>query len=370
MGAAAARLGSLPAHGLFFPAAAIYGALLMPASVQALTGGGVLAPGLATAAGHAHELLFGYALAVVIGFLATRLRGPYLWVLFGVWLAARVTNLLAPGHLLAMAADLTTAALLAAEVAPRLLGSIRKWRNLALPAVLLGLVGAVAAYHLTTGSARLLAVSEAVLLFALLLSFMGGRVIAPAIGGEAERQGLEQDARVQPALEGPQILGLAAALILLPLAGPGPAAGTAAAASGALGLARLVRWRVWRLRGRPDLLALAAGYGWVTGGLLLVGIAWIAGLSAGAAIHAITVGGLGTLTVTVMARTRLTRARQDPARIRQIPAAAGLMSAAAALRLAAAFLPVSPLLPLWAASLGWSLALLLLLRVLFTVPAR
>jgi len=360
----------LPAQGLFFPAAAVYGALLMPLSVQALGGGGALIPGLATASGHARELLLGYALAVVFGFLATGLRGPWLWLAFGAWLVARATNLLLPGHLLALAADLVVVGGLAAEMLPRLLGSIRKWRNAALPGVLLGLVAVAAGYHLTRGAARDLVILETVLLFGLLLSFMGGRVIAPALVGAMERNGLEPQARLQAGLEGGPLVCLVAALAALPLAGAGPLAGLAAAASGALGLARLARWRPWGLRGRPDLVALAAGYAWVTGGLLLLGLSWAAGGSGITALHALTVGGLGTLTATVMARTRLVRARQDPARPREIPLAALLMGVAATLRLATAVWPGAASSLLWGATLAWSLALLVVLRLLFTVPAR
>lgn len=360
----------LPAQGLFFPAAAMYGALLMPLSVQALGGGGALVPGLATASGHARELLLGYGLAVVIGFLASGLRGAGLWLLFGAWLAARVANLLAPGHLLALAADLTVVGLLAAEMLPRLLGSVRKWRNAALPGVLVGLVAAAAAYHLTRGATRDLVILETVLLFGLLLSFMGGRVIAPAVVGVMERSGLEPQARLQPGLEGGQLLCLLTALAALPLLGAGPLAGLATAAAGVLGLLRLARWRPWGLRRRPDLLALAAGYAWVAGGLALMGLSWVAGSEGTTALHALTVGGLGTLTATVMARTRLVRARQDPARPREIPLAAVLMGLATGLRLATAAWPGAAPGLLWAATLAWSLALLVLLRLLFTVPAR
>jgi uncharacterized protein involved in response to NO len=34
-----------------------------------------------------------------------------------------------------------------------------------------------------------------------------------------------------------------------------------------LAAARLVRWRLWALRGRPDLLCVASGYGWLAAGL-------------------------------------------------------------------------------------------------------
>lgn len=364
------RRAELPAQGLFFPAAAVYGALLVPVSVQALGGGGALIPGLATATDHARELLFGYALAVVIGFLATGLRGIHLWILFGAWLAARGTNLLLPGHLSALAADLLVVGLLAAEMLPRLLGSIRKWRNAALPAVLAGLVLAAASYHFTAGALRQTVMLETVLLYGLLLSFMGGRVIAPAVAGHMERQGSTQGARVQPALEGAQILCLGAALVLLAVPGTAPAAGLAATLAGALGLIRLWRWRLWRVRRRGDLAALGAGYAWVGLGLVLLGVAWTTGRPGTAMLHALTVGGLGTLTVTVMARTRLVRARQDPARPREIPLAAVMMTTAALLRLASQAWPAAGPALHWGAALAWSLALLVLLRLLFTVPAR
>ena len=57
------------AHAWFFPAAALYATLLLPLSVAGLLGVLPMPPGLAQPLGHAHELLFGYALAVVAGYL-------------------------------------------------------------------------------------------------------------------------------------------------------------------------------------------------------------------------------------------------------------------------------------------------------------
>ncbi len=60
------------ADTLFFPVAAAYAALAVPLSVHNMVVGPALLPRFAGAAGHAHELLFGFALAVVTGFLVTR----------------------------------------------------------------------------------------------------------------------------------------------------------------------------------------------------------------------------------------------------------------------------------------------------------
>src|SRR5690606_357933 len=56
------------AHNWFFPAAALYAAIVLPLSLQImLTQPGWL-PGLATGLGHGHEMLFGFALAVIAGY--------------------------------------------------------------------------------------------------------------------------------------------------------------------------------------------------------------------------------------------------------------------------------------------------------------
>jgi len=67
---------------------------------------------------------------------------------------------------------------------------------------------------------------------------------------------------------------------------------------------------------KPDLLCLAAGYGWLALSLLFYSAALAAGRDQAAAVHAITVGSLGTLTLNVMAMTSLLKTRQDPSRAR------------------------------------------------------
>ena len=94
-------------------------------------------PGLRTPLGHAHEMLFGYALAVVAGNQLGPMGVARLSVLAGLWALARVAFLATPLSTAAAATNIAFAVLLALHVAPRLLVAAKKRRNQALPLILL-----------------------------------------------------------------------------------------------------------------------------------------------------------------------------------------------------------------------------------------
>lgn len=335
---------------LFYPAAALYAAFFLPLSVA------VMPP-----AWHAQELLFGYALAVVAGNQLGPARPRRIALLFALWLAARAAFLVAPEGWAALVANAAFALGLALQAAPRLLRAAKKMRNRVLPAVLVALCAAAIARSFGAD-----VLPGAVMLFAILMLFMGGRILAPAIAGQLQRQGETLEARVQPRLEAALLIaaGVAAVAAFVP-----EARLLAAGASGAAGLlaaARIVRWRPWRLRGRPDLLCLGAGYAWLALGLLALAAALAVGRGLPAAIHMITVGALGTLTFNVMASTWLLRARADPARSAALVRGTLLLAAATGARAAAAVAPSPWLL---VAAFCWSAAFALLFA-LFASHAR
>ncbi len=296
------------ANAWFFPAAALYAALILPWSVLTMLGLAPALPGLATPAGHAHEMLFGYALAVVAGYLLGPQPQRITLALLGCWLAARAGFLLAPGAWFAVGADLLFVAGLLWKVVPRFLGAAKKWRNQTVAPVVIGLgVTSLLANAAGAGfSMRLRA--PALVLFAALMFFMGGRIIAPALAGYAQSEGRRLDARVQPQLEGAVLilLGIAFGLSLLPWTLLGRVAGAVLVAAGVLGALRLLRWQPWHYRSRADLLVLLVGYSWLSLGLVLLGVAmsgpW---LPVSATLHVLTIGALGSLTFGVMVRTRL-----------------------------------------------------------------
>lgn len=357
------------ANAWFFPAAALYAAVLLPISVLGLLGLLPALPGLVTPAGHAREMLFGFALAVIAGYLLGPQPLRLILSLLGCWLLARVGALFWPGSWLTMGATLLFAAGLAWKVLPRFVGAAKKWRNQSVAPVVggLALLSAVTATGLDYGVLRLLQ-HEALLLLAALLFFMGGRVIAPALAGHAQNEGRRLDARVQPQLEGAVLILLALALLLAPL----PwlllqrlAAAMLVAASVLSGI-RLLRWQPWHCRTRPDLLVLLLGYAWLVLGLLLLGLSGlISTLPATATLHALSVGALGSLTFGVMGRTRLVQRFRDPEARRWIHPFALLLSLAALARIVPPMLGLQPMPWLLLAAGCWSLAYLALAVLLW-----
>ena len=331
-------------------------------------------PALASPLAHGREMLFGFGLGVAAAYLLGALPRQRLWLLFFLWLGARLAWLLDPGGYAAFFLQAAFALSFAGIVAPRFLGRGRKLRNLSI-APLIGLL-ALAAVALDLLSRSHWPAPEhllvaAVLLFSWLMAFMGGRMIAPAAAGARYRQGENLTARVQPALEGAIIAMLSLAVacaLVLPVLEP---AGALAIASGLLVALRLARWQLWRCSGRMDLWCLGLGYGWIALGLLLLGLALLQGLPPYTALHGITVGAMGTLTFNVMLRTSLQRSKQALERSRLIPVGTALITLATLARLKASFSPAGDMTLLWIAAMAWSTAYLLLaIRLLVRVGSR
>ncbi|WP_417791442.1 NnrS family protein [Stutzerimonas xanthomarina] len=350
------------ANAWFFPAAALYAALILPWSVLTMLGLAPALPGLATPAGHAHEMLFGYALAVVAGYLLGPQPQRITLALLGCWLAARAGFLLAPDAWYAVGADLLFVAGLLWKVVPRFLGAAKKWRNQTVAPVVIGL--GVTSLLANAGAGSSLRLREpALMLFAALMFFMGGRIIAPALAGHAQSEGRRLDARVQPQLEGGVLilLGIAFGSSLLPWTLLGQVAGAVLVAAGVLGAIRLLRWQPWHYRTRPDLLVLLVGYSWLSLGLVLLGVVmsgpW---LPVSATLHVLTIGALGSLTFGVMVRTRLLYRFRDANAQPWIHPFALLISAATLARVLPPLLGIESGLWLLIAAACWSSAFIAL----------
>ena len=354
------------ANAWFFPAAALYAALILPWSVLGLLGLLPVPPGLATPYGHAHELLFGFALAVVAGYLLGPQPLRVTVALLACWALARLGWLFWPGSWLSTLGAAAFAAGLVWKVVPRFVGAAKKWRNQTVAPLLagLGLASVLGSLDpLTVQSPRVL--HGALLLLACLLFFMGGRIIAPALAGHAQSQGWNLQARVQPRLEGLGLVLLGLALLAV-LATLELLAGALLLAAGLLAGTRLLRWRPWRHLRRADLAVLLLGYAWLALGLLLFGAALLLGtLPLTVALHGITVGALGTLTLAVMARTRLLYRLRDANARPWIHPAAGLLSLAALARILPVPLGADPQPWLLLSAACWSLAFLLLAVLLW-----
>ena len=344
----------------FFPAAALYAAVVLPWSVLALARIVPAPAALASAFGHAHEMLLGYALAVVAGNQLPPMSRRRALLVFALWASARLAFITLPGGA-GLAFDVAFALALVVQVVPRLFSAAKKIRNQALPAVLTALCAAAVGFDVAmvaAGAAALHSVVLAiVLLLAALMLFMGGRVIAPAAAGEFYRRGQPLAARVQPRIEAALLAVMAVAVASAIVPRYDDLMRAACAAAGVLALVRLLRWRLWMCTGRPDLLCLGVGYAWLAVGLMALG-ASTAGTVRTAAVHVITIGALGTLTLNVMANTMMLKAKRSPAG-EQIPLfATALVGAATLLRVGAAFASGHSVGLLSLAAACWSAAFL------------
>jgi len=293
----------------FYLLASLFAALSIP--LWALQFSGLLPHAyLAGPVWHAHEMLFGFVLAVIVGFLFTAGRnwsnqptpsGAALAALAGLWLAARALVLTPFGW---AAAAANVAFPLAAAVALAIpFIKARNRRNYFFVALLVLMAGAAGFVHLAQlGVIRLpawvgLKLGLDVVLF--IVSVMGGRVIpmftnSGVPGASAGRQPFVEKAA----------LGLVLALLAADAGGLTgvPLAVVAAMACLAHG-ARWALWQPWKTLEVPLVWVLHLAYFWVPAHLALRALAELGVVSSSAATHALAVGAVGGLVIGMMTRT-------------------------------------------------------------------
>jgi uncharacterized protein involved in response to NO len=311
---------------------------------------------------HGHEMIWGYACAIMVGFLHTAvanwtgrppLQGLELAVLVLLWLAARIAAVTPafPGWI--EMALTTTFLLLAAFWMARSIIRVQQRRNYFVPLLLVAMAASHLVVHMALRGmfaldARAL-LHSGVLIVAATIFFMGMRVI-PFFTSRALLIPQVETPRwvVLTVIHAPLLMALA---LMLNLARPWllEAIALLGMATTALNLWTLWRWRPRRgfkaLLAHPMLWVLHAGYACTALGVGLYGLAlavWPAGLSA--ALHCITVGGIGLLTLGMMTRTALGHTGRALVLPRSMVWAYGLLLAATVLRVLAALLP----------ALGWT----------------
>lgn len=304
------RLGFRP----FYLGAATFALFAVPYWVAGLLGMVALPAAMPPLLWHAHEMLCGFAVAVIVGFLLTAgkawtglatPRGATLATMAGLWLAARLSAVWAPYPLYA----LLDVALLpwVAVVLIRVLLQAGSRRNLPLGVILVLLTAANLTFHAAVlgwlDVAPLRALHAGLALVVMIECVIAGRVIPAFTQSALPGQRLQAPPWLERATLATTALSLAA-WVLLP-ANPVTAAGFAAAAS--LHAARLWHWQPWRTRARPILWALHAAYAWLPVGFML--LAWsqlpmlLGGVPASAGIHALAVGATAGLIVGMITRT-------------------------------------------------------------------
>ena len=141
---------------------------------------------------------------------------------------------------------------------------------------------------------------------------------------------------------------------IAPDAAPTPWAALAAGIAVAL---RLSRWRGLYTVTEPLLVILHVGYGWLALGLLVLGLNGLTDvLPATTALHALTVGAVGTMTLAVMTRASLGHTGRPLSAGPATKAIYGLITLATLLRILTPLAGDLIELALWLADAAWSCA--------------
>lgn len=328
------RLGFRP----FYLAAAVFAALAIPLWVAIVLGRVSIAMAVPPVLWHAHEMLFGFAIAVIVGFLMTAgkawtgldtPRGAPLGALVALWIAARCAALAAPYAVYAL---LDFALLpLVAGIFARILLRAGNHRNLPLAGILAGLATANLVFHLSVLGVidvpPVRALYAALAMIVLIECVIAGRVI-PAFTGS----GLGLKITAQPRLGAAAIAATGLGLALWVFAAPGWLAAPVLLLAAALQLARESRWQPLATRRRPILWILHVAYAWIAIGLVLLAVAELGWISASAGIHALAVGATGGLIIAMITRTARGHTGRPLQASRAEVAAYALVLAAAAVR--------------------------------------
>ncbi len=304
------RLGFRP----FYLGAAVFALLAIPLWVAIFLGQLELKMALPPMLWHAHEMLFGFAVAVITGFLLTAVkawtglatpRGAFLGALALLWLAARVAAVTGPYAVYAVL-DLLLLPLVAA-VLTRVLLRARNRRNLPLAGMLMLLALANGAFHLSVigvlAIAPMTPLYAALALIVMIEGVITGRVI-PAFTLSAT-PGLKLNVRAP--VERATLALTALALLLWVMApasaGWNMAGGLAFSLAAVAHVLRLGQWRPWVSRHRPILWILHLAYAWIPLGLALLAMAQFGWIGTSAGVHALAIGATAGLIIGMLTRT-------------------------------------------------------------------
>ena len=301
----------------FYLVAAMFAIVAIPAWLVSYAGGDLAGNYLQGTAWHSHEMIFGFAAAVIAGFLLTAVRnwtgrptptGTLLGGLVTLWLLARVLMLTGPANAAALIDVLFLPALGVAVAIP--IWASRNARNYKVLAVLSVLTLANVGYHLaSSGSLPLefgrVSMTAALDVISILIAIVGGRVIPAFIGNAVEGASPRHVRSVEFVSVGALVVILIAGILKPWVAVPHNVwlivFVVAAVGQGV----RLLLWQPFRAHGNALLWMLPIAYAWLPVSLALRALELQSIVPFGAAIHALTIGAIASLMMAMMMRSAL-----------------------------------------------------------------
>jgi len=310
----------------FFLGAAIFAVLSIASWLAIYTAHSVVQiNGILPSQWHAHEMLYGYGMAVVAGFLLTAVKnwtgvqtphGKPLLALFSLWALARVL-LLFGTSLLAWAAlaDLLFGLLLAVAIALPIIKA-RQWQQLGIVTKVLLLWTGNLVFYLgcfkLLDNGMLYAINGAVFLFISLILMIGRRVIPFFIERGVAHLVTQKIQLQQYKWLDVSILVLFVALFINEIfVHVAVVSSLLALVLFALNGYRLINWHtpaLWRV---PLLWSLYVSSWLINFGFLLYGLQARLGIPTLLTLHLFTIGGVGLMTMAMMSRVALGHTGRD-----------------------------------------------------------
>lgn len=301
----------------FFLGGGLWAIVAMALWIAAITGRIDLAGDYGAPNWHAHEMLFGFASAVLAGFLLTAVpnwtgrlpvSGWPLGGLFALWCAGRVA-LLATGQIgvapAAVVDGLFLPALLA--ICTREIVAGRKWKDLKVLAGLLALSIANGLFHVAAidGEHDHLAIRLAVSAYVMLVMIVGGRVLPSFTRNWLNKFGRTDFPVPYNRFDSVAIIGGICALAAWTAAPEHSATAGLGLAAAALHCIRLHRWRGWTAAPEKLIAVLHVAYAFVPLGFVAIGISALGYLEERSVLHLLSVGAVAGMMLAVMTRASL-----------------------------------------------------------------
>lgn len=261
---------------------------------------------------HMHEMVFGFAAAIVIGFLYTAgrnwtnlwtPRGKPLAALAGLWVAGRIAMLFGSPPVAALF-DIAFVPV-AAWMFYQVLRQVPSKRNMVMVGLLGLLTVANAAFHASAlgwlDIPTITSIHAAILVIVMIEAIIGGRVIPMFTANASAAKQLGLPARMERMTAIMTTVASIAWVAGIPAMLFVPVALVAAV----LQAARLASWKPWHTLKTPLLWILHAAYAFIPLGFGLLALASLQWVPASAAIHALAVGSMAGLIMGMMTRTAL-----------------------------------------------------------------
>jgi uncharacterized protein involved in response to NO len=336
---------------------------------------------------HGHEMLVGFGMAAVAGFLLTAisrwtgrspLQGSELLLLVGAWLLGRFAMGFAFAYpaWVAAVADMVFPLLLVYFVGREIVrgGSARNYP-------IVGIVSLLAVlnvfYHLGRAGAiegdDRIAVYLLIHLLLLLVVIIGGRIIPNFTMGWLRQNGRGAE-RMPLSFMPLDVLTVVATVSVGIAAAYAPLSGVLSNGLPWLALlaalvhaGRLACWRGLATRSNPLLFVLHVAYGWLPLGYMLTALAAMGYLPPTLALHALTMGVIGLMILAVTTRVALGHTGRALQASRAVVLAYWLLTLAVVARLAGTYASGSYMLTVDISALLWSAAFGIFLWVYWPV---